>query len=175
MVGGLVEEGEELVILLLADRVVLVAVALGTAHRQSHPDLGGRVDAVLDGRDAELLVVGPTLVVGQGVAMECGRQELVLGGAGQQVAGQLLRGETVVGHVGVERVDHPVAIAPDRPRQVLLVALGVGVPGQVEPHPRPPLAVGRGSEEPVHQPLVGDGAGVLEELRRPSRGWGEGR
>ena len=37
---------------------------------------------------------------------------------GQQIAGQLLDGELVVRHVAVERVDHPVAVAPClRPRR----------------------------------------------------------
>ena len=42
---------------------------------------------------------------------------------GQQVAGELLDDELVVGQVAVEGADHPVAVEPDRARLVLLVAV----------------------------------------------------
>ena len=73
---------------------------------------------------------------------------------GQQVAGDLLDDELVVGQVAVEGVDDPVAVEPDLARLVLLVAVGVGVAGRVEPEPAPALAVvGRG-EQPVDQPFA---------------------
>lgn len=60
------------------------------------------------------------------------------------VAGELFGDETVVGRVGVERVDHPVAIAPGLgAMRVGLVAVGLGVPHQVEPMASPALAVAR--------------------------------
>ena len=97
---------------------------------------------------------------------------------GQQVAGELLDGELVERHVGVERLDHPVAVRPDRPRAVLLVAVGVGVAGQVEPAPGPALAVVRRGEQPVDQLLVGVRRRVVDErvdLRRASAAGRSGR
>ena len=44
-------------------------------------------------------------------------------GIRQQVAGDLLDDELVVGQVAVERADDPVAIGPDKPRLVLFVAV----------------------------------------------------
>ena len=69
---------------------------------------------------------------------------------GQQVAGELLADELVVGQVAVEGVDHPVAVAVHlRDRVVGVVAGGVGVADDVEPVPAPALAVGRRGEQPV--------------------------
>src|SRR5262249_1104826 len=39
MVRGAVEEGEELIIFLLRERIVLVVMALGTPHGRAHPHL----------------------------------------------------------------------------------------------------------------------------------------
>ena len=50
-IGGLIEDGVELVVLFMRDRVVLMAVALGTAERQTHPDLHGGVGPIFDGGD----------------------------------------------------------------------------------------------------------------------------
>ena len=60
------------------------------------------------------------------------------------VAGELLEDEAVERLVGVEGADDVVAIAPGvGPRFVELVAVGVGVAGEVEPVPAPALAVVR--------------------------------
>ena len=85
-------------------------------------------------------------------------------GLGQQVAGELLDDEPVVGQVAVEGVDDPVAIEPDVPRLVLLEPVGVGVPGRVEPVPAPALAVmGRLASRRSTSLLVGVGRRVGEE------------
>ena len=55
--------------------------------------------------------------------------------------------ELVEGHVAVEGGDDPVAVLPDRPGGVDVVAVGVGVARLVEPEPAPSLAVmGRGQQ-----------------------------
>ena len=60
------------------------------------------------------------------------------------VAGELLEDEAVVRLVGVEGADDVVAVAPGvGPRFVELVAVGLGVAGEVEPVPAPALAVVR--------------------------------
>ena len=61
----------------------------------------------------------------------------------EEVAGELLAEELVVGLVAVEGVDHPVAVPPGvRQRVVAVLAGGVGVADEVEPVPAPALAVG---------------------------------
>ena len=82
---------------------------------------------------------------------------------GSMSPANLLDGELVERHVGVQGADDPIAIGPDRARPVLFIAVRVGVAGQVEPAPRPALAVmGRG-EQPIDEPLVGVGRRVVDE------------
>src|SRR5262249_2655201 len=111
--GALVEEGVELVILLLGDGIVLMVVTLGTADGNPQPDCPGGGGAIDDGLDAELLEVDAALLVDHRVALEAGGYLLVGGGAGQEVAGQLLRGEPVEGQVAIQCGDDPVAVFPD--------------------------------------------------------------
>ena len=82
---------------------------------------------------------------------------------GQQVAGELLDGELVEGHVAIEGVDHPVAPAPHVTLAVGLVAVGVGVAGGVEPADGHAFAVAGRGEQAVDDFLVGVGRGVGEE------------
>ena len=82
----------------------------------------------------------------------------------QHVAGELLDRELVVRHVGVDRGNHPIAIATGkRPRAILLVAVAVGIAGQVEPVPPPALAEMRRSQQPIDEPLDGIGLRVAEK------------
>ena len=58
-------------------------------------------------------------------------------------AGELLKNEAVERLVVVESADDVIAVAPDvRLGSVALVAIGLGIANEVEPVPRPPLAVG---------------------------------
>ena len=168
-----VEEGEELVILALRDRVVLVVVALGS----SRPSGRGRRSPVVFTRSTTDSTrncsrsIPPSWLIGvlrwKPVATFC-----VERGVRAEVAGELVDGELVERHVAVQGVDDPVAVLPDRARGVDAVAVRVGVAGQVEPGPRPALAVmGRG-EQAIDQPLVGVGPVVGQEgvdLRRGRR------
>ena len=67
------------------------------------------------------------------------------------------------GLFGVERPDDVVAVGPDGARRVVGVAGRVGVAGQVEPHPRPVLAVGGLRQQAIDEFLVGVGARVADE------------
>ncbi len=129
----IVEEGEEPVILALADRVVLVIVALGAADRQAEEDRAGRVDPVNDRLDPELLDIDPPLLVDLRVPVEPGRDPLCERGAGPEIAGNLVDREPVVRQVRVERGDDPVAVFPDRAGGVDVEAVGIGITRLVEP------------------------------------------
>ena len=171
-VGRLVEDAVELVVLGLADRIELVAVALGTADGQPHPDLQRGVGPVLHGRHAVLFVVGAPFGVGQGVAVEGRGDFLVNGRPGTQIASQLVNGELIERLVGIEGVNHPVAVSPDRAEGVASQPLRVGIPGQIEPDPTPAFAIGRVGQEAIDQPFVGVGSGVLH--KRGHLGGGRG-
>src|SRR5262249_5697617 len=142
-----VEEGEELVVLALAQRIVLVIVALAAADGHAEPDLAGGVDAIDAGLDAALLLIDAAFLGGQRVAVDAVGDLLSQRGARQQVAGQLLDGELVERQVAIERADEPVPIAPGEwPAGVLFVAVTVGIAGQVEPVAAPALAIMRAVE-----------------------------
>jgi len=95
--------------------------------------------------------------------MKAGGDFLLECRAGQQIAGQLFDGELIERHVAIEGVDDPVAIQPDVAMVVDVVAVGVGVAGQVEPFLRHPLAVAWRGKQAVDQALVGIGPVVGDE------------
>ena len=75
-------------------------MAFGAAQRQAEPDLAERVGAIDIVADDELLRIGAALLVEAGVAVEAARRfSDPAVGARQQVAGELLDGELVEGHV----------------------------------------------------------------------------
>jgi hypothetical protein len=97
-----------------------------------------------------------------------GGEDLLGVGVGQQVAGELLDREAVERQVGVERVDHPVAVAPGVGAVVVLfVAVRVGVARLVEPVAAPALAEVRGRQEPIDEAVDRVRARVARRRRRP--------
>ena len=71
----------------------------------------------------------------------------------EQIARYLLDDETVVGHVGVEGVDHVIPVAPGfRKIEILIQAGGVGVANDVQPMPPPSFTVSRRGQQAIHQP-----------------------
>ena len=72
------------------------------------------------------------------------------------VAGELFEDEAVEGPVVVESADDVIAIAPGRRAHVVGVEdpLGVGVAREVEPVPRPALAIVRRLEEPIKERFI---------------------
>ena len=94
--------------------------------------------------------------------VERGREDLIVRGVRQQVAGELARDEFGVRHVVVERADHPVSPRPDKTVAVDLVAVGIAVARRVEPARRHALAVPGRAEQPIDDLLVGIGRRVRE-------------
>ena len=135
-----IEDREGAIVLLVADRIVRVAVALCASDRRALPDGPGRVHPVHDGGDTELFVVGAAFRIRHRVAMETRRDPLPFGRVRQQVARELLNGELVEGEVVVERLDDPIAIPPHGPIRVRFVPLRVCIACQIQPHRGPPFA-----------------------------------
>ena len=97
-------------------------------------------------------------------------------GGPQLVGGDLFLHEGGVGLVAIERLDHPIAIAPRGDEEVVgLEARGVGVAHQIEPGTAPALAVARRREKAIDQFFVGIGGLVVDELGPPVREWAEVR
>ena len=160
---NLIERGHQPVIIALRERVVFVVVALRAGQGQPQPGRGRRVHAVEEDVEALLLGDGPTLAVEQVVAIEARGNELVVGRLGQQVARELLDGESVKRHVRVQRAHHPITPHPLKRVAVLLEAIAVRIARGIEPRQRHALAVVRRLHQPVHQPLVSIRRGVCDK------------
>ena len=161
------EDGFHRVVVQLRNGIKLVVMAAGAADGEAEQ---GRA------RGAHHVVqfVGPLV----GREHRIGRCDLVLrpahdearGGVGAQlVAAELLLQKGVVGLVGIERFDHPVAIRPGvGPGRVHLEAVALGETHDIEPVPRPAFAVVRRREQPVDEVAIGaidaarGAAGILE-------------
>ena len=163
VVLGVREEGEQPVVVLLREGIVLVVVALRAGERRAEPDGGGRVRAIDENFVQRFLGIDAALFVGHRVAMEPARDFLIDGGVRQHVARDLLDRESIERQVAIEGVDDPVAVLPDRAAVVLFVSVRVGVPRQVQPGPRPPFAVVGRCEQSVDDPLVRAGRRVGQE------------
>jgi hypothetical protein len=116
-------------IIALAERIVLVVMALRTTHRGSHPHGHGGVDSIDNRLDAKLFQVSACFVTEGRVAMEAGGNALVVSGVGQEVAGKLFDRKSIERQAAVEGVDHPVAIEPDVSWSVAFIAVRVGIGG----------------------------------------------
>lgn len=131
-----------------------MVVALPAFEAQAEPNASHRLHPVHHIIDAELLGNHPALVGGGVVAVEAGRHFLSDRGVGEQFAGKLFNGEPVVGHVLVERPDHPVAPAPHVAGAVGVVDAAVAIAGQVHPQDRQPFPVPRGCQQAIdHLPV----------------------
>ena len=152
--GDVVEVGEEFVVLLLGDGVVLVVMAPRAPHREPEPNRRGGVDAIHDVLDGVFGVDDSALPVAPVIAVETGRDYLVQTRVREHVPGDLLDGELVKGLVRGERVDDPIAPAPHVAGRVGLVAVGVRVARRVKPADRHALRVAWRCQQPIHYGLV---------------------
>ena len=162
----------------LQDRVELVVVAARAIDRHPQerlPDVGRDLGQHL--LPALLWVdVAGHQVLGPGAQIPRRDQRLLVAGE-QLVARDLLPHEAVVRLVRVEDCDHVIAIAPRvRAFGIQFEAIGVGVPDDVQPLRRPPLAIVRRRQQPVHHLLISVRRFVLQEcvdLRRRRRQSGQ--
>ena len=153
--------------------VELVVVALGASQRRAQPhrrDVAHPVGRVLG---EVLLRLGATLVGHAAQAVVAARHQLRLGRIGQQVRGEVLARHDIEGRVLVEGPDDIVAERVDIDRNVPVIARRVRVPDQVQPVDRHALAVVRGLEHGIQEPLVGvrpaiprEGLGILRPRRQ---------
>ena len=163
---GVIEKGEQPEVFFMADGVELMRVALGALERESNGRFSEGVDAVENAFEAELLDDDGAFFVDHAVAHESAGDELVLGAVGDEIAGELFDQKLVIGHVGVERIDDPVAIDPLFARLVLFETIGVSVARDIEPLAGPFFAEGRSAHEFVDQSVntrLGLGAVSFDE------------
>ena len=148
------EDGRKGVILPLQDRVELVVVAAGTVDR--HAAAAGHhlrdhvIEVIGAGLTPQHVALGLDLTdeIPRACCEETGGGHRIGVVGRDHVAGDLPPNKLVVGEVGIERLDHPVAIPPGvGPKLVAFEAVGVGIVRNVEPVAGPALAVvGRGEQ-----------------------------
>ncbi len=169
---GVSQAGDQGVVVALADGVVLVIVTAGAPDRHPQRRRAERHRHVVELIVADRLDRLRRHLVRIGAGHEqAGRSRRLDVVGPQQVAGHLQPEELVVGHVGVERPDHEVAVVEGvAPVPVELVAAALAVADHVEPVPGPPLAELRAGEQPLHDFLIrirrGIGQKRLQLLRR---------
>ena len=156
------EDRPESVILALGNRVQLVVVTAGAVHRHRH----GRghhlrdhvVEVACPGGALQHVALGLDLPdeVPRARGEEAGGDDGLRVGGGEDVAGDLLADEAVVGLVRVERGDDVVAVAPGvRAELVTFETMRVGIVGDIEPVAGPAFAVTRRGQQLVDQLRVG--------------------
>ncbi len=175
-IAGAIEDAVQGVVIAHRDGVELVIVAAGTAEGETENGLAERVDGVID---SEVEVAGD-------VEAEAARDGEVAGGddqlaplflrqlGRQDVAGDLLAEELVVGFIVVEGIDDVVAIAPGvGDGEVGGLAGRVGIAHDIEPVPSPALTVVRRGQQPIDQPFVSVRCRVVHEGLDVVRGRGQ--
>ena len=155
MVG--LEEGPPRVVLVLAQRVVLVVVTPAAVERQPQEGLGGVLDHVVE----PVVAVEEVEVSGQ----EPGGPQPLDVGRGELVGGEHVEHHAVVAEVIVERFDDPLAPAPNALLAVphlLAEPEPVGVSPDVHPVPAPAFAVVKALEQSIDGSSVGIGSRIGE-------------
>ncbi len=117
-----------------------MAMALHAPERHALPSLPRRVDPIQDCCNAEFFIIGTALFIGLRHAMRGRRDAVFDGWLRKQISGNLFDRELVVGQIAVQRVDHPVAIFPNRSASIQTQASGIGVTNLVQPNARPTFA-----------------------------------
>ena len=153
-VGRVVEEGVELVILVVGDGIILVRVALRAVQRESEPRGADGGNPILHRLYAIFLGVTAAFVVDLGVAVEARRDLLLQRRVRQQISGELIDRELVEGLVAIVGVDDPFAVGPDGAGEIDLITIGIRVARQIQPAARHVFAVMRRRKQAIHHLLV---------------------
>ena len=134
-------------------------VATGTAHRQTQKRPTDDIDLLVHHIHHQLGLILLGQHLGTQHQKARGHPPIKHLGFGdslpvEKVSRQLLLKELVVGLVGIERPDHPVAVAPSIGHHLVFVlAVRVGIAGQIQPPAPPPFTVGGRNQIPVHHAL----------------------
>ena len=167
------KHGLQGVVVNLSYRIEFVVVTAGTVDGQPGEGRHGRRDDIVAIEVAgDLAIEGiprcdgraQSALVPRAGGEETGGDDRLRIVGEKNVAGDLLTDEAGIRLVGVEGADQVIAIGPGvGPEAVLIMAVRVGIVGDVEPMAGPAFAVARRGEQAVHQPLVGVGRWIVEE------------
>ena len=152
---GALEDRRQCIVIVGGNGIELMIVAAGTAERRRQKSPAQRIDLFVDQIHFQLHLVGFCQNFRADGEEPQRSETLMLNGqnfrGGQQVAGQLLDHELVVGLVVVKSVDDVVAVSPGVAKgDVLVEPIGICITGNVEPVPSPAFTVVRRCEQSVH-------------------------
>ncbi len=150
------EDAIERIVVALADGVEFVIVAARAGDGEAQEGFADYVDLVVDGLDLVVEGIDRLEAVFHEAELR-GAEDRFIDAVGidarmrQEVASQMFADELVHRHVGIQRANHVVAIAPGFANLgVAFAAVGLGVAHKIEPVPRPVLAeTGRGQRRSV--------------------------
>ena len=156
------EHGLKRVVVLLADGIELVIMALSALHGEAAEAADGvlhHVIAVQVSRDLAIQLRLRHLCVPDVVPRprrdESERRDAIRGARIERISGDLLFDEATVRFVVVEGTDDVVSVRPGiHARLVFVIAVCLAVMHEVQPVARPALAVARGGEELIDELLV---------------------
>ena len=147
-----VEDAEERVVVRCGNGIILVIVTTRTTDGERHGATGHDIDAVVND-----VALHPEKAAAQ--REETHRSFVARLAVLDLVGGQLQQQETIVGHVFVQRLHHPVAIGPGMGPEAFLpavdITLGVRIARDVQPMPAPMLAVMRRIQKSIDATFVG--------------------
>src|SRR6266705_1634168 len=127
-----VKESREAVIITLLDRVKFVIMAMGALESERQDRRAEGVNPVGDVFCPPFFFDAAAFV---GLAMEpieSGGQPLLTSGIGQEIAGELLDQEPIIGKVPVERLNDPIPVRPGGTELIALVAVTVGIASSIQ-------------------------------------------
>ena len=148
-------------------------MALGALDSQAEHAFPYRIHAVKHRIHPELLRIRAALFIQHGVAEKSRRHLLVLRRLWQQVPGELFDNKLVVGEIAIKGVHHPVAVAPNEARLVLLEPIRVRITRGVQPVASLALPVVWGLQQLLHDFLIGIWRRVVHVSVHLLQGWRE--
>ena len=155
-----VEISEELEVVLLADGIKFVVVALGAAEGEAEHGFTKGFDAVGVVVGEVFLGYGAALMGDHVVALKTGGNELGFAGIREEVTGELIDQKLVVGLVVVKGLDDPIPPEPKVATAIDGEAVGVCVASGVQPVECQALAEVRTLQELIDEGFLGFEAGV---------------
>ena len=137
----IIEERKKLVVFLLRDLVVFVRVAARAPNSETEPDAAGGFGAVEHGFHAVLLLINSAFAVGEGLPVECCRENLLRARLLEQVSSKLFDRESVEWKVFVHGLDDPIPVSPCiEAGVVFFVSVAIGVASLIKPVASPAFA-----------------------------------
>ena len=154
LLRNIIEVREDLVKLLLRERIVFMVVTPRAAQRRAQKHRRRSLDAVHHILHRVLLGNNPVFSIRSMVAIEPRRHFLFERRVRQHVSRNLIASESIEWQVAIERIDHPIPPSPHHPLAVVLITVGVRIPRGIQPAKRHPLPITGRAEQTIHNLLI---------------------